>query len=76
MRILFSRIVLKDIYATQKFVTWARFTYISKRQGDIAIWGGFYFHEISHVPCFTKIKPSRKFGNLQDFTGHLQGHIK
>ena len=25
----------------------------------------FYFHEISHMRSFTKIKPSRKFSNLQ-----------
>ena len=27
--------------------------------------GGLYFHETSHMQSFAKIKPSRKFPNLQ-----------
>ena len=50
-----------------KFATKAWFTYISKQQSDFAISRGFYFHETSHMHMwsFAKIKPSRKFPNLQ-----------
>ena len=68
-RILFSRIVFKDIYATSKFVTRVCFTYISKRQSDFAISREFYYHEASHIRSFAKIKPSRKFPNLQYLNG-------
>ena len=32
--------------------------------------GGFYFHETSHMRSFAKIKPSRKFTNLQYVYGY------
>ena len=41
------------------------FTYISKRQSDFVILRGFYFHKTSKIRSFAKIKPLRKFLNLQ-----------
>ena len=38
---------------------------ISKRQCDFTISRGSYFHETLHMRSFAKIKPSRKFPNLQ-----------
>ena len=64
-RILFSRIMLKDIFAVLKFATRVWFTYISTRQSDIAISRGSYFHETSHMRSFAKIKLSPNFQNLQ-----------
>ena len=43
----------------------ARFTYIGKRQSDLAILQGFYSHETSHMRNFAKIIHSQKFPNLQ-----------
>ena len=60
-KISFSRIALKDIFATLIFATGARFTYISKRHSDLTISQGFDFHETSHN--FAKIKHSRKCPN-------------
>ena len=37
---------------------------ISINDSDFAILRGFYFHETSHMRCFAKINPSRKFPNL------------
>ena len=65
MWILFSRIALKDIFATLKFMTRAWFSHINKGQSYHAISRGFYFHETSHMQSFAKIKPSHKFPNLQ-----------
>ena len=48
-----------------KIAARAWFNYISSRQSDFAILRGFYFHETSHMRSFGKIKPSRKFPNLQ-----------
>ena len=56
---------IKDISDVKKIATKTRFTYINKRQSDFAISREFYFHEISHMRSFAKIKPSRKFPNLQ-----------
>ena len=53
-RILFSRIVLKDIYVTLKFTTRAWFKYISKRHSDYGISQWFYFHETSYMRSFAK----------------------
>ena len=39
--------------------------YISKQQSDFGISREFYFHETSHMQSFMKIKPLRKFPNLQ-----------
>ena len=45
-RILFSRVALKDIVATiKKIATRSWFTFINKRQNDLAFSRGFYFHE-------------------------------
>ena len=60
-RILFSRIALKDIFATLKIASKALFTYISNRQSDFDILRGIYFHENSHMLSFAKKKPSQKF---------------
>ena len=42
-RILFSRIALKDIFATLKNRVRCTFTFISKRKSDFAISRGFFF---------------------------------
>ena len=39
--------------------------YICKQQSDFGILQGFHFHETSHMRSFVKIKPSRKFPNIQ-----------
>ena len=42
----------------------------NSRQGhDLCISRGFYFHDTSHMRSFAKIKPSRKFPNLQNTCG-------
>ena len=55
-RILFSPIALKDIFAMLKFGLITYFTYIGKRQGDLASSLGFYFHVTSHMRSYVKIK--------------------
>ena len=67
---LFSRIVLKDIFVTLKIrdldMIYLRFIYIDQcSTGDFAISRGFYFLETSHPRKFAKMKPLRKFPNLQ-----------
>ena len=41
---------------------------------DFAISRGFDFHETSHMRSFAKIKPSRKFTNLQYITVFAQNY--
>ena len=66
VRILFSRIALKNIKSdVKKLATKARFTYINKGQSDFAISQGFYFHETSQMRSFAKIKSSQKFTVMQ-----------
>ena len=60
-RISFSQKELKDKFATLNFAT----RFIRKRKSDFAISREFYFHEASHLRSFAKIKPLRKFPNLQ-----------
>ena len=64
-RILFSRKGLNNIFATLKIATRAWFNYISIGESNFAIFRGFHFHETSQMRSFAKIKPSRKFPNLQ-----------
>ena len=40
------------------------YTYISKRQSDVTILGGFCFHKTLYQRSFAMIKPSREFPNL------------
>ena len=59
---IFANIVQRHIYGAK----YSRLGYdfsISVNESDFAILRGFYFHETSHA--FAKIKPSRKFLNLQ-----------
>ena len=65
MRILFSRIALKDIFVTLKIETRTWFTYISKRQSDLAISRGFYFHETLQMRSFAKNETLTK---ISEFT--------
>ena len=46
-RNLSSRIALKDIFATLKFMTKACFNYVNTRQSDFVISRGFYYLETS-----------------------------
>ena len=64
MSFIFANSDLRHI-CDKKIAFRAWFTYISKRQRDLIISRGFYFHETSHMRSFAKIKPSRKFLNLQ-----------
>ena len=54
----FVNSVKRHIYNANFDATKESFTYISKGQSYFAIWGGFYFHETSHMRSFTKRKPS------------------
>ena len=56
---------LKDILAIVKISLQGYDLPISVVDSDFAISRGFYFHETSHMRSFAKIKPSRKFPNLQ-----------
>ena len=57
-RILFLQTALKDTFVTLSILDKGMIYMISKRQSDFGILWGFYFHEISHMRSFMKIKPS------------------
>ena len=54
-RLLFSRITIKDIFATLKVCLGHD---LPTSVNNIVISRGFYFHETSHRRSFAKIKPS------------------
>ena len=64
-RILFSRTAFKHIFATLKIAARAYLLISVNDRTDFVNSGCFYFHETSHMRSFEKIKPSRKFSNLQ-----------
>ena len=63
--ILFSRIALKDVFATlKKLQIWHDLpTFL--RDKVLSPFRKGFFCETLHPPSFVKIKPSRKFRNLQ-----------
>ena len=63
-RILFSLIALKDIFATFNLRP-GHDLHISVKGRVILPYCEFYFHKTSHMRSYAKIKPSRKFLNLQ-----------
>ena len=63
--LIFGNSVKRHIFTMIKFATRVWFTNICKQQSDIDIARGLYFRETTHPHSFAKIKPSRKFPNLQ-----------
>ena len=54
VRILFSRLMLKDIFEVLLCDWWSDFTILQ----------GFHYGETLHLRSFAKIKPSQKFPNF------------
>ena len=60
--ILFSRIVLKDIFAMFG-IHRAFFTYICKQQNEFSISRGFYFHK-----TYAKFRENKTLAKISEFT--------
>ena len=63
-KILFSRIALKDIFATFKIRDQVMIYLYQSTTECFAISRGFYFRETSHMQSFAKIKPRENFRYL------------
>ena len=61
VRILFSRIALKDIFFYIKIARLGHGLPISENDSRFSISRGFYFRETSHLRSFEKINPRQNF---------------
>ena len=63
-KFIFANSAKRHICHVKNLQLWADLA-INEQQSDFTISQGLYFHETLHVQSFKKIKPSRKFTNLQ-----------